>query len=80
MSVDIKIKYSLDDILMELKHETSNDIICLKQNDKFFVGRGCEVPYSEDMGDKFTQNRKFMSDAYKDSLKHIAICTDNTTL
>jgi len=80
MGVDIKIKYSLDDILTELNHKTSGNIICLKHNDKFFVGRGCEIPYSEDMGDKFTQNRKFMSNAYKDSLKHLAICTDNTTL
>jgi hypothetical protein len=77
MSVNMQIKFSLDDILKELGQENSQDIICLKHSDKFFVGRGCEIPYTEDMGNEFNKNRKFMTDAYADSQRHLAVCTDN---
>ena len=77
MSVDVKIKFSLNEILVELNQDSSSDIICLKHNDKFFVGRGCEIPYTEDMGDEFNKDRKFMTDAYVDSQRHLAVCTDN---
>ncbi|MEA3227855.1 MAG: hypothetical protein U9P38_02160 [Campylobacterota bacterium] len=77
MKIDIEIKHSLDEILAELNHENSGDIISLKHNTKFFVGRGCEIPYTEDMGDDFNKERTFMTDAYIDSQRHLAICTDN---
>lgn len=80
MNVEVNIKHSLDEILTELNHEKSDDIISLKHNDKFFVGRGCEIPYTEDMGDEFNKNRNFMTDAYNDSKRHLAICTDNIDL
>jgi len=80
MNVEVKIKHTLDEILTELNHEKSGDIICLKHNDKFFVGRGCEIPYTEDMGDEFNKNRSFMINAYNDSKRHLAVCTGNICL
>ncbi|WP_455756463.1 hypothetical protein [Sulfurimonas sp.] len=78
MNVDVKLKYSLNEILTEFDYNVSDDIIPLKANDKFFVGRGCEAPYSEDMPEEFIKNKQFLKKAYHDSQKHFSICTDNT--
>ena len=77
MNVEVKLKYTLNDILKEFDCDNSKSIIQLKQNDKFFVGRGCEIPYIDDMSDEFKSDRGFMIKAYDDSMRHYSICTDN---
>ena len=71
MKVDVELKYSLSDIFKEFEIEKVNDIISLKSNDRFFVGRGCEAP-----DEALIADRKYMQKAYDDSQKHFSICSN----
>lgn len=74
MEVNLKERYSFDQIFEELFGEKAENIMVSKANDKFFVGYGCETSYAPELPSDLSSNKHFLKRSYQNSLNNISIC------